>query len=290
MTNVKCVRCGTLNLSSSQICKVCEIELNPVRPPVVQPIFQPPAVRWETADTGSMTINSIGPFHGVGNVLGPTFSLIKDNFWLITKLVVVIVTPFEIFKTLNIGGLDRDWRLAVAIYLLDILCKILIAPALIYSLMQVMQTGIAPGINEAFRWGFSKIGKLAIAVALASILEGLGMLLCFIPGIMLMMAFILVEPIAVLEKGSASSVLGSSGNLTKGHRWKIFGASLIMWLLIGLFSLPEWATQSVDLYFWPLTVLAAIVSDIAEQSTTVLSLVTYLSIRALWSQRSSVIE
>jgi len=35
---------------------------------------------------------------------------------------------------------------------------------------------------------------------------------------------------------------------------------------------------------WPLHVAAAVLSDIIEQSTTVLSLVTYLSIRALWSQ------
>lgn len=286
MTNVKCTRCGALNLSNVQVCKVCEIELNPVRPPVAQPgrfVFQEPAVRWEAANTGSTTIE---PFHTIGDITGPTFSLIKNNFWLITKIVVVIVTPFEIFKTLNVGGLDGDWRLPVAIYLLDILCKILIAPALIYSLMQVMQTGIAPGINEAFRWGFSKIGKLAIAVALASILESLGMLLCLIPGIMLMVALILVEPIAVLEKGSAPSVLASSFKLTKGHRWNIFGASFLIWLLIGLFSLPEWAAQSVALHFWPIGVLAAIISDIAEQSTTVLSLVTYLSIRALWSERT----
>ena len=284
MTNVKCIRCGALNLSSAQICKVCEIELNPIRPPVAEPgrfVFQSPAARWETSSTSSTTI---GPFNGVGDVLGPTFSLIKSNFWLITKIVVVIVAPFEIFKALNIERLGRDEELIIGVYLLDILCRILIAPALIYSLTQVMQTGIAPGLNEAYRWGFSKLGKVALCVVLAFILEGIGVLLCLIPGIILMVALILVEPIAVLEKGSVPSVLRKSCELTRGHRWKIFGASIVMWILIGLFSLPELATQSLVFNFWPVHALAAIFSDIAEQSSIVFSLVTYLSIRALWSQ------
>ena len=285
MTNVKCIRCGALNLSNAQTCKVCEIELNPFRPPVAPPgrfVFQP-AVRWEPANTESTTIR---PFNEVGDILGPTLSLIKSNFWLITKIVVVIVAPFEIFKTLNLERLGRDEELIIGVYLLDVLCRILIAPALIYSLMQVMQTGVAPGLNEAYRWGLGKLGKLALCVVLASILEGIGIVLCVVPGIMLMVALILVEPLAVLEKGSVSSVLMKSSEMTRGHRWKIFGASIVMWMLIGLFSLPEWATQSVAPQFWPVHALAAIFSDIAEQSSIVFSLVTYLSIRALWSQRT----
>jgi hypothetical protein len=286
MTNVKCIRCGTLNLSSAQICKVCEIELNPVRPPVAQPgrfVFQP-AVRWEPPNTVPTT--TIRPFNDVGDVLGPTLGLIKSNFWLITKIVVVIVAPFEIFKALNIERLGRDEQLLIGVFLLDILCRILIAPALIYSLMQVMQTGIAPGLNEAYRWGYSKLGKLALCVVLASILEGIGVLLCIIPGIILFVALILVEPIAVLEKDSVLGILRKSAELTRGHRLKIFGASIVIWILIGLFSVPEWATQSVAPHFWPVHALAAIFSDIAEQSSIVFSLVTYLSIRALWSQRT----
>ena len=285
MTNVKCIRCGALNLSSAQICKVCEIELNPVRPPAsAQPnrfVFEPPAVRWEPGETNSV---SIRPFNSASDVLGPTLNLIKSNFWLITKIVVVIVAPFEIFKALNIERLGRDEELIIGVFLLDILCRILIAPALIYSLMQVMQTGVAPGLNEAYRWGFSKVGKLALCVIIASILEGIGLVLCVIPGIIVMVTLFLVEPIAVLEKGSISSVIVKSRDLTKGHRWSIFGASIVTWLLIGLFSLPEWVTQSVAPNFWMVHALAAIFSDIAEQSSIVLSLVTYLSIRALWSQ------
>jgi len=41
-----------------------------------------------------------------------------------------------------------------------------------------------------------------------------------------------------------------------------------------------------DPAFWPLYAAGGIVAAIIQQSTLVLSLVTYLSIRALWSQSS----
>ena len=234
-------------------------------------------------------VNSIRPFHEIGDVLGPTVRLFFRNFWLITKIVVVIVAPFEVFKTLKFADLADNSQLAVGIVVLDGMCRVLIAPALIYALMQVMQTGIAPGVNESYRWGVSKLGKLIICAALAFILEALGIVLCVIPGIVIHLSLILVYPIAILEQVSATGALNSSHNMTKGHRWNILFTSIILWLLVMLFLLPEQVAESLvlaDSGLWPLHVAAAILSDIMEQSMTVLSLVIYLSIRALWSQRT----
>ena len=230
---------------------------------------------------------TIGPFHDISAVLGPTLSLFFGNFWLITKIVVVIFAPFEIFKALNVEGDEADWQLFSGLFVLELLCRVLVAPALIYALLQVMDTGIAPGVNEAYRWGFNKLGKLIIAATLAFILQALGLMLCIIPGIIVFVSLVLVEPIAVLENGSASGALQSSHELTKGHRWKIFGVSLVIWLLSLIFNAPELITQSWTFArgdLWPFQVAAALFSDIFEQTLTVLSLVLYLSIRALWSQ------
>ena len=242
---------------------------------------------YDNPSTGSITISSIRPFHDVGDVLGPTFRLLCQNFWLITKIVVVIVAPFQIFRALNVEDLPNNWQLTVGIFFLDIMCRVLIAPALIYALMQVMQTGTAPGVNESYRWGFSRLGKLIICATLVSILEMLGLALCIIPGIVIHLSLVLAYPIAILENGSATGAIESSRKATKGHRWIILGASIVLWLFMGLFTLPEVATESLAAStggLWLLHVAAAILSDIIEQSLTVLSLVIYLSIRALWSQ------
>lgn len=288
MTNIKCIRCGTINVDTAQICKVCEIELNlPLSRPLVSHSHQTSA-GWQSGRIRLTATPLIGPFHEVGDVLGPTFRLFTKNLWLITKLTFVIVAPFEIFKTLSIGDFDSDWQIITGTFVLDLLCKVLIAPALIYALMQVMETGIAPGVNESYRWGVSKLGKLLVCAIMAGLLQAFGFTLCIVPGIIVGLALALVYPLAILENGSPIEILRRSAELTKGHRGKIFGATLVIWLLLLVVSLPG---QGVVAYLainseenWPFQAAVAIFVDVIEQVATVLSLVIYLSIRALWSQ------
>jgi hypothetical protein len=285
MTDFKCIRCGALTIGTTQICKVCEIELNPIRPSSAGAVYYPAYQPGINSNQASVTIL---PFNSVTDVLGPTLLLFTKNFWLITKISVVIAAPFEIFRALSFSDLESDWQLAAGIYFLDLLCTILIAPALIYALMQVMQTGVAPGINESYRWSFSKLPKLAVCAFITWILIGLGTLACVIPGIIIALSLSLVFPIAILEKGSPLEVLQSSYELTKGHRWKILGATIVVLILIGTLGLPlEYAGTYLaerDPAFWPAQAAGALFGSILHQSTIVLSLVTYLSIRALWSQ------
>lgn len=279
---------------ADEVCKVCGVELTPFQPPpIAAPVYRPDPDRDKPP---SFTIDSIGPLDGPTSALSPTLSLFFKNFWLITKLTVVIVAPFEIFKVLSLREFAPEdaWQLTVGIYAMDILCSLLIAPALIYAMLKIMQTGVAPGVNESYRWGFSKLGTLSIAAFLAWLLQVLGSLLCVIPGIMIGMALYLVYPIAVLEKKSVSQVLSTSNSRTKGYRWNIFGASFLLALMIGVISVP--ATGALAFFgviqgpLWPLQVVAEIFVDIFEQSTTILSLVIYLSILRTLESRDSVIQ
>ena len=280
MTDVKCIRCGTLTTGITQICKVCEIELNPIRPSGATPVFVP----YPTTEPGT----TVRPFNTVSDVLEPTLVLFTKHFWLITKITIVIVAPFQIFRALSAPDIQYDWQLGAGLFVLDLMCAVLTAPALTYALMHVMQTGVAPGINESYRWGVSKIIKLAIAAAISWILVALGTLLCFVPGIIIALGLSLVFPIAILEKGSPFDAYKGSWELTKGHRWKILGAMLAVMILMGIFSVPaEYAGEYVaarNPAFWPLNAAGGIFAAIMHQASLVLSLVTYLSIRALWSQ------
>jgi hypothetical protein len=284
MTDCKCIRCGALTIGATQICKICEIELNPIRPSSAGAVFYP---AYPLGGSNQTNI-PIRPFNSVGDVLGPTFHLFTKNFWLITKITVVITTPFHIFAALNSVDVKYDEQLAFGIFFLDLLCTIVIAPALTYALMQVMQTGVAPGVNESYRWGFSKLPKLGLCALITWILMGLGSLACIIPGIIIALSLSLVFPIAILEKGSTLEVLQSSYDLTKGHRWKILGASIVVFILTATLGLPlKYVGQHLATLYpslWLLEAAGAIFSSIIYQSTLVLSLVTYLSIRALWSQ------
>ena len=281
MTELKCVRCGSADLTSGGVCKFCTIEMESLNPPagfswLANQPYPPPIHYPRSVPTNS----SINAFNGVGDVLGPTFRLFTDNFWLITKLVIVIVAPLELLKALSVDA-GFDWQFQVGTFLLQLMSNVVIAPALIFGLMKGMQAGVTPSVNQCYRWGVGKLGKLTVSALMMWFLMGIGYMLCLFPGIFVTVLMALVYPIAVLEKGSSVDSLCDSKELTKGHRWKILGAGIVVYgiLFAASFALQLLATLGAGAFaFWALP-LAAIISDIFNQLPTVLSLVIYLSIR-----------
>lgn len=285
MKTVRCIQCGNVNLTAGEVCIVCGAELCPEF--FEQDSAGPdPSPRVYTDD--------IPPFTGPSDGIGPTFHLFKKNLWLISKIVFVIVAPFEIFKTLSLGQAEIDWQLFFGLFALERVCDVLITPALFYALLKVMQTGIAPGINEAYRWGLSKIPKLALAEFLSWILTLIGLALFIVPGIILNLAFVVVAPVILFEQGSATDALRRSWQLTKGHKVNILGASIVLGLLTSVINAVAVGAVGIftlnGLHFWPLNVAAAIVTDIFARALTVLSLVVYVGILRTLESGQSVIE
>lgn len=281
MTELKCVRCGSADLTTGGVCKFCTIEMVSLNPPpgfgwLANQPYPPPIHYPRNVPTNS----SINAFDGVGDVLGPTFRLFNDNFWLITKLVIVIVAPLELLKAVSVN-VAFDWQFQVGTFLLQLMSNVVIAPALIFGLMKVMQTGTAPSVNQCYRWGVGKLGKLTLSALMMWFLMAVGSMLCIVPGVIVSVLLALVYPLAVLEKGSAVDALVDSKELTKGHRWKILGAGIVVYgvLFASSFAIQLLATLGAEAFaFWAIP-LAAIIGDIVNQLPTVLSLVIYLSIR-----------
>ena len=290
MTNVKCNLCGAFNGVADEVCRVCGAELQSqfhYREPL-------PPLGSDYQGAPRTPLNVIRRFDGASDVIGPTVSLFIKNLWLITKLVFVIMAPFEVFKLLSVGTMQPDWQLVVGIFALQLLSNALIVPALYYSLVQVMETGNAPSVNEAYRWGLGKIAKLSVSAVMSWILIALGTLLCIIPGIILGCAFHVVYPVAVFEKHSPVDVLKRSYKLTDGHRLSIFGAGIVIAILSAVCTVPVSAVVASSavngVNFWPLAIAAAIYTDIVAEIQTVFSLVVYLSILRTLDGRRSILE
>jgi hypothetical protein len=165
---------------------------------------------------------------------------------------------------------------------------------LFYSLLKVIQTGNAPGLNEAYLWSLSKLPKLALAAVISWLLTMLGFVLLIIPGIILSIVFSLVYPVAVFEKGSAIDALRRSAYLTRGHRGSIFLAYVVIFLLVAVISMCISGVGSIffinGFRFWPLEAAISVVSDIFAEAFTVLSFVIYLGILRTLESGHSVIE
>lgn len=214
---------------------------------------------------------------GVRSAIGDTLKLFFNNFLLIATVVIVIVAPFEIVTALNGTDVSNQWELTFWSYLLGAACQVLVAPALIYSLLKVLQTGSAPGVRESYRWGLTKLPKLCICALISTGLQALGSALCIIPGIIVMLSFAVVYPVAVLEKGSVNEVFAQSVQLTRGHRLEILATYIVVGMIILVPAAICGFIIGMANYF-PLTVAASIASDVFEHIFTVLSLVLYLSL------------
>ena len=281
MTTVRCLQCGTVNLVANEVCTLCGAELHATPRPDDDP-------------SPRVYTNDIPPYTGASDGIGPTFRLFKNNFWLIAKIVFVIVAPFEVFKALSVRQAQIDWQLSLGLFVMQLTCNFLVVPALFYALLKVTQTGNAPSLNEAYRWSLGKLPKLALASVLSWVITGVGFLFLVIPGIILSIVFSLVYPIAVFEKGSASDALRRSAQLTRGHRWNIFLAYFVIGLLVGVVNMGTGGVLGIlilnGISFWPLEVAVAIVTDVFAEAFTVLSLVIYVGILRTLASGQSVIE
>lgn len=280
MPNTYCVQCGAVNQIGDQDCAGCGAYL------ADQPTYAPPAApgdwtvaeprEWQPSNDPLTALRGIRAF-GFGHVLGTTLKLFTNHLWLITKMVFLVVTPFEIFKAMTLAHTPQDWQTISIVWLLGLMCNVLIGPPLVYALVKNLETGAVPSVNESFRWGLTKIGRLAVCAAMSWVLQFVGYLLCIIPGIIFSLTLAVVYPVAILEKESPVDVLWRSSELTRGHRWEILGAGIVLGLLVlavsGPASLLIGNVNSVEL-----AVCASIVKDIAEQAFTVLSLVMYLTL------------
>ena len=276
MLKTNCAYCGVANQLANEICIVCggELRLKSTFG------FQDQPHEWQPLVDPDQVVPGIRAF-GFDTVIRDTISIFTKNLWLITKIVVVIVTPLQIFRALNFSNTSDNWEVTVWSFLLGAAAEVLMAPALIYALMKVLETGQTPGVHESYRWGMNKLVKLAVCAAIAGVLTGLGYALCIIPGIIASLAFVVVYPVAILERGSVSEVFARSMELTRGNRLQIFAASIVLGLIVGIPSVVIGsAIGSVAglSWFWPLVVVASIAGDILGQSLTVMSLVIYLGL------------
>lgn len=272
MLSTNCAYCGAINQAPAQICVACGDDLT------LQPSHtaDDQTREWQPLIDPNQPLTSFAPF-GIESALSETFSLFGANFWLITKIVVVTVAPFEIFRAFNLAHLNDQWELMVWSLFLGGLCKVLVVPALIYALMKIILTGKEPGVHESYRWGLTKLGKLAICAGIIAVLQPLGYAFLIIPGIIVYLASLLVYPIAVLEKGSVTEAFARCIELTRGHWLQIFGAQIILWILLLFISLVgSFFTEVAPV--WPITAALGIVTQILNQTVTVMSLVMYLSL------------
>ena len=225
----------------------------------------------ETTMANTTPANITGPEFRIGYVLSQAFSILFRNIVPFGLLAILITCP-QLILTLAAGTPDPtagpampfDFGFAAVVgIILQILLPYLLTAALVYGTVQHLR-GQRVHFGECLGRGLSLLIPVLGVVILSTLAIGLGFVLLVIPGLIVMTMLWVAIPVAVIERPGVVASLKRSRELTGGHRWKVFGILLILWLLavvIGaIVALPFGVglfTGNLDMYNEPSGLLTA---------------------------------
>jgi hypothetical protein len=166
----------------------------------------------------------------IGRVFSRTLSLLSRNFPIYFAVAAVAALPSLLIEH---AGSEKDPAISPA--LLGLLVMLVLSPLsqaiMLHTAFQDM-SGRRISLSESVRAALSRwlplIG-LSICVGFGVMC---GLILLIVPGIVLMIMWYVANPACIVERLGVFASMGRSSELTKGHRWSIFG----MWVLIAIAS------------------------------------------------------
>jgi len=169
---------------------------------------------------------SSGEFR-VGQVFSQAGAVLSRHFLLFFVVALVAGLPRVLLEAGGTAvGAQMAGRLVIGVFL-SIILNTLAQAVIVYGAFQDMR-GRPVNLGDCLRVGlgrFFPIIGLAICVSIGLMI---GFALLIIPGIILAVMWFVATPACVVEQLGPLSSMGRSSELTKGHRWKIFGMVLLV--------------------------------------------------------------
>jgi hypothetical protein len=185
---------------------------------------------------GALSYGTEGTFR-LGDVFGKSFAVYGRHFIAFVALTVCANIPSYMFGW-GVAAPTHSFEfegwglLAVPV---GIVCGTIANGAMTYGVVQDLR-GAPVSIGEAVAVAARRFLPM-IGVAITSgILTSLAFILLIVPGWMVMCMYFVVAPVCVAEKAGVGASLSRSRYLTKGCRWQIFGAFILIAILGGMSS------------------------------------------------------
>jgi uncharacterized membrane protein len=164
----------------------------------------------------------------VGQVLNRSFTLLSRNFLLFFVVTAVAALPNVLISQSsgrNVSGATAAW--AGVGLVVTVILQMLSQAVVLYGAFQDMR-GRPIDLGEALRVALSRLLPIIGVAICVSVGVFLGSLLLVVPGLILLTMWYVATPVCVVEQKGPLSSMGRSSELTKGHRWKIFGMLLLV--------------------------------------------------------------
>jgi hypothetical protein len=172
----------------------------------------------------------------VGQVLDRSFNLLSRNFLIFFIVTTVAALPNVLITQST--GTDVAAAGAGALViggLVTLILEMLSQAVVLHGAFQDMR-GRSVNLGESLGVAFGRLLPIIGAAICVSIGVFIGFLLLIVPGLILMTMWFVSIPVCVVEQKGPLASMGRSSELTKGHRWKVFGTVLLVLIVGGIAS------------------------------------------------------
>lgn len=187
----------------------------------------------------------------VGQVFSRAWTVLSGNVTKFLPLTAILALPelFNLFTgksatitgasgtatpnappDLSAGALLAIGGTAIAFLIVWIILNVVTEATVLYGSFQAMRNRPVE-IGESFKKGLARLGPIIGLSICAGLSIGLSAMFFLVPGLILLSMWFVALPACVVEGLGPFGSMGRSAELTKGHRWQIFGIWLVLWLV-----------------------------------------------------------
>lgn len=180
---------------------------------------------------------AVGSEFRIGNVLNRAFSICVANFPFFFIITLIVALPNLLIKMNQTVRQPSDFGPAFSMIGLSVVLGIVLntigEAIILYGAFQYL-SGRPVQPAEAFQRAIARFLPLLGLGLLYGFAVGLGAVLLVVPGLILFVMWSVALPSCLVEGLSPIESLSRSSALTKGSRWPIFGAMVLVGLANGI--------------------------------------------------------
>jgi hypothetical protein len=177
-----------------------------------------------------------GRIFRIGHVLGRAFESLIANFVFFFSITLVVALPnlLELRPEVAETTLFQQGGYVI-VFLLGLVLNTIGQAVILFGAFQRLR-GQPLQVGDAVQKVLARFLPLLGLAILYSLGVGFGLALLAVPGLILIVMWIVVVPACVVEGLGPIESMRRSARLTEGHRWTIFGMMAVFFIAIAIVS------------------------------------------------------
>jgi uncharacterized membrane protein len=171
----------------------------------------------------------------VGGVIAQTFSVTLANLLPFVLVGLIVYSPALLLHGIGALTPGRAVLFSLIATLVKSLLALVLTGALTFGVIRQLR-GERASVGEIAQAGVESLGRVFVVSLLVGIVTMIGLLLCIVPGVIVMCMNWVAVPVAVIERPGIRASLERSHELTSGTRVAVFGVILVIGMIIGVMS------------------------------------------------------